>query len=72
MTYGEHFFTLLQQLDSFIGYLEYCPSDRKFHLLDIIARLRAEMREIEELTQIEKNRPMKFIKVIIESGLNVE
>jgi len=41
-------------------------------LLDIIARLRAEMREIEELTQTEKNREMKFIKVIIESGLNVE
>jgi len=40
--------------------------------MDIIARLRAEMREIEELTQTEKNRELKFIKVIIESGLNVE
>jgi len=41
-------------------------------LLGIIARLRAEMQEIEELTQTEKNREMKFIKIIIESGLNVE
>jgi len=72
MTYGQYLFNLLQQLDSFVAYLEYCPEDRKFHLLDIIARLRAEMREIEELTQTEKNRPMKFIKVIIESGMNEE
>jgi len=72
MTYGEHLFKLLQQLDSFINYLAYCPENQKFHLLDIIARLRAEMREIEEMTQSEKNREIKFIKVIIESGMNVE
>jgi len=72
MTHGQYLFILLQQLDSFVAYLEYCPEDRKFHLLDIIARLRAEMRQIEELTQSEKNREIKFIKIIIESGMNIE
>jgi len=56
MTYGHYLFTLLQQLDSFVAYLEYCPEDIKFHLLDIIYQIRQEIKELEELTQSEKNR----------------
>jgi|GEM_PF-1446212 len=72
MTHGQYLFNLLQQLDSFVDYLNYCPQDRKFHLLDIIFQIRQEIKELEVLTQSEKNRPIKFIKISIESTMNLE
>jgi len=70
MTHGQYLFKLLQQLDNFIKYLEYCPEEQKYHLIDIIYRTRQEIKPLEELTQTELNRPIKFIKITIESSLN--
>lgn len=71
MTFQQYLLNQLYQVDLLLKFLPDCENENQsLKIMNEIRLLRKKILFIEEMTRSEKQKPLKLIKVIIESKMN--
>lgn len=72
MTHQEYLFQNVIIIDSLLRYLPFCDnSTQRDAIMEEVRRSRKIITDIEDMTKTEKQRDIKFLKLTIESKMNL-